>query len=66
MSTMTYKTGYEISQLGFSALVNKLGAGGALQFILQYERGAGDYTKERKRIFRGKKLEQMWREMNAL
>ena len=63
MSVAAFKTGHEIARLGFAALVAKLGPGGALQFILQYERGHGNYTKERRRIFRGKKLERLWDDM---
>jgi hypothetical protein len=33
---------------GVEALVEKLGPGGALQFIHQHETGRGDYTKERR------------------
>jgi hypothetical protein len=44
-------TPHEISGKGFDALVKELGPGAALQFINQYETGAGDYTKERKKLF---------------
>ena len=59
MSPTAYKTGSEISQMGFAALLQKLGPGGALQFIQQYERGHGDYTKERKRIFSGQTVDDI-------
>jgi hypothetical protein len=48
-----YKTPNEIAITGFRALVEKLGPGGALSFINQYETGAGDYTKERRTILKG-------------
>ena len=60
-----FKTGYEISQIGFAALLDKLGPGGALQFIQQYEKGKGDYTRERKRFLAGKKMDEMWKEMQT-
>jgi len=48
MTTATrYMTPQEIVSAGFESLVASLGPGGAIQFILQYERGQGDYTKER-------------------
>lgn len=48
MTTATrFMTPHEIVSAGFESLVASLGPGGAIQFILQYERGQGDYTKER-------------------
>jgi len=55
-----YRTGHEVVQQGFAALLHKLGAGGAVQFLLQYETGTGDYTAERKRLFRNKGMEEIW------
>ena len=52
MKVETYKTPHQIAVEGFAALVERLGPGGALQFLHQYEVGQGDYTKERKKIFR--------------
>jgi len=37
----------QIRQLGMEALIEKLGPGGALRFLQQFEVGSGDYTKER-------------------
>lgn len=37
----------QIHQLGMEALIEKLGPGGALRFLQQFEVGSGDYTKER-------------------
>ncbi|MBU4285758.1 MAG: hypothetical protein L6437_15345 [Kiritimatiellae bacterium] len=53
MTTTYYQTGHEVAVKGFAALVEKLGPGGALRFIQQYEKGQGDYTEERKQLFRG-------------
>ncbi len=36
-----------IYQLGMKALIEKLGPGGALRFLQQFEIGSGDCTKER-------------------
>ena len=45
------KTISEVKKTGWSALVERLGAAGAILFVLEYEKGYGDYTEERKRIF---------------
>ncbi len=58
-TTASYRTPHELAVLGFEALVQKLGPDGALRFINMYERGSGDYTKERRRILRGVTLEKM-------
>ena len=59
MTTSTYMTPSKVAVMGFRALVDRLGAGGAIEFIHQYEAGAGDYTKERKHILQGFRLEQV-------
>ena len=58
-----FRTGHEISQMGFAALVEKLGPGGAVQFLQQYERGRCDYTRERQRLFAGRKIDEIWLDM---
>ena len=45
------------------ALVERLGIAGATLFVLEYEKGYGDYTEERKRIFNKKKLDEIVKEM---
>ena len=52
-----YRTPHQVAELGFRALVASLGAGGALDFMLQYEPGEGDYTKERQSIVQSFRLE---------
>ena len=59
MTTATYKTPSEVAVAGFRVLVEKLGPGGAMEFIHQYESGEGDYTKGRKRILKGFRLEEL-------
>lgn len=59
MKKKGYRTPHEIAIKGFEALVEKLGPGGALQFIHQYETGRGDYTRERKHILRGVNLRKL-------
>jgi len=43
----------EIKTKGWNALVKELGHSGATKFILMCEKGAGDYTKDRKKMMRG-------------
>ena len=40
-------TDEQILELGFKALVDKLGPDGMVRFIHQFQAGTGDYTKER-------------------
>ena len=40
-------TDAQILELGFEALVDKLGPTGMIRFIHQFETGTGDYTKDR-------------------
>ena len=42
-----------------ASFLQKLGPGGALEFIHQYETGRGDYTRERKQILRGFTLREL-------
>ena len=42
---------YEIRMEGWKALTERLGAGGAMRFMMQYDPGRGDYSKERHEIF---------------
>nr|WP_242023084.1 hypothetical protein [Pseudanabaena mucicola] len=37
----------EISRRGYQALIRELGYAGAARFLLRFESGSGDYTKER-------------------
>jgi hypothetical protein len=44
---------------GFNALVNELGPVGAVNFIQQFDRGSGDYTKERHGRYEGMTVEDI-------
>ena len=54
MSQITNLTPVEIQKAGWKALKKQLGLVGALRFILQYEKGEGDYTKLRRKLFKMK------------
>lgn len=49
----------EIKTKGWAALVKELGHSGATKFILLYETGEGDYTKERKKLFKKVTIEEI-------
>jgi len=53
----------EIKEEGWIALVERLGISGATLFMLEYEKGYGDYTEERKRIFGQKPLDEIVQEI---
>ena len=59
MKRKGYLTPQEIVNLGFQALVEKLGPGGAARFMLQFDAGSGDYTTERKTILKGVTLRKL-------
>lgn len=48
MNTLT--TPQDLREKGFAALVSSLGWVNAVRFIQQYERGEGNYTRERDQI----------------
>lgn len=60
------KTISEVKEMGWNVLVEHLGASGATLFILEYEKGYGDYTKERRRIFDKKPLEEIVKEIKDM
>ncbi len=53
----------EIKTMGWRALVKELGYSGATKFILLYEKGEGDYTKERKELFKDITIDDIVREI---
>ncbi|BBO16848.1 conserved hypothetical protein [Candidatus Brocadia pituitae] len=53
----------EIKTMRWKALVKELGYTGATKFILLYEKGEGDYTKERKELFKDVTIEDIIREI---
>ncbi len=49
----------EVRRAGWEALTEKLGPASALKFILEYDRGEGNYTELRKKIFKGKTVKSI-------
>lgn len=52
-----------VRRAGWEALREKLGPASALKFILDYDRGEGDYTELRKKIFKGKTIKNIIEDM---
>ncbi|OGF68285.1 MAG: hypothetical protein A2Y62_02880 [Candidatus Fischerbacteria bacterium RBG_13_37_8] len=52
-------TPIEIQRAGWEALKNQLGLVGALRFLLQYEKGEGDYTTLRRELFKDETVENL-------
>ena len=59
MNHSLHLTPVEIQKAGWDALKKELGVTGALRFLLQYERGEGDYTKLRRKLFKGETVESL-------
>ena len=53
----------EVRRAGWEALREKLGPASALKFILDYDRGKGDYTELRKKIFKEKTVKDIIEDM---
>jgi len=56
-------TSAEVRRAGWEALTEKLGPAGALKFILDYDRGEGNYTELRKKIFKRKTVSNIVEDM---
>ena len=56
-------TPIEIRRAGWEALLNTLGPSGTLKFILDYERGEGNYCEQRKEMFKDKSMQELVQDM---
>ena len=59
MTTPTARSLYEIRMEGWKALTERLGPGGAMRFMMQYDPGHDDYSKERHEIFAAVTVEEL-------
>ena len=55
----------EIRQLGLNALTHSLGSVDTIRFLQQFDRGQGDYTKERNAILGNPNLEEVLQELES-
>ena len=62
---MNNNTLSEIRNKGWEALVKELGYADATKFILQFESGLGDYTKDRQKFLNGISLENIFAEIKG-
>ena len=53
------KAPLEIQKFGIDALIRELGVVGTINFIQLYDRGSGDYTKERHAYFEGMSVDDI-------
>jgi len=56
----------EIQKYGFEILTQNLGVIGMLKFIQQFDRGHGDYTKERSKWLDNPTIEEIENEIRQL
>jgi hypothetical protein len=56
---------YEIRLAGWRALTECLGPAGAMRFMMQYDPGDGDYTRERQEIFKDVTLDELLDAINS-
>ena len=59
MSKSSSMSAYQIRLEGWKALTERLGPAGAMRFMMQYDPGAGDYTKERQELFGDLDIEEL-------
>jgi hypothetical protein len=55
----------QIREVGLEALTKALGPVGMVRFLQQFERGAGDYTKNREKWLRGISLQSILKEIKG-
>ncbi len=59
MAPPTAMSLYQIRMEGWKALTERLGAAGAMRFMMQYDPGHGDYSKERHDVFAALTLDDL-------
>ena len=53
----------EVKKKGWEILIKEMGYADATKFILLYEPGKGDYTKERKELFKNLTIDKIFKEI---
>jgi hypothetical protein len=59
MNTSPAMSLYRIRMEGWKALTERLGPAGAMRFMMQYDPGQGDYSKDRHEIFAALTLDDL-------
>lgn len=59
MSKSSSMSAYQIRLEGWKALTERLGPAGAMRFMMQYDPGHGDYTRERHELFADLEIEDL-------
>ena len=55
------KSDRELVDSGIRALVDALGYSGAARFLRHFSRGDGDYLKTQEKLFKGMRLDQIYK-----
>ena len=50
---------YKIRMEGWKALTDRLGPAGAMRFMMQYDPGYGNYSKERHKLFASVTMDEL-------
>jgi hypothetical protein len=59
MSQTLELTPVELRRAGWKVLKKHMGTAAALKFLLQYEKGEGDYTEIRRELFKDRTVESL-------
>ena len=59
MSRSSSMSLYQIRMEGWKVFTERLGPAGAMRFMMQYDPGHGDYTKEQHQLFAALTIEQL-------
>lgn len=66
MSLTLDLTPIEIRKVGWQALASQLGISRSLKFLLEYNKGEGNYTEFRKELFKGQTVDNILEDMNRI
>ncbi len=58
-----YRTDMDIQKRAFRILLREMGLAETLRFNMSYERGSGDYAKERSQYFRDTTVDELYNEI---
>ena len=62
-SVTKYHTDMEIQKRAFRILLREMGLAETLRFNMSYERGSGDYAKERSQYFKDTTVDELYNEI---